>query len=112
MLFEKHLDVIDREAAQLCAVSDALWDNPEMPLGEYEAAELITGVMERYGFTEDFESLLTKWVEAWTTHYDSIKFGQELDPFTGIPSPSSQWYSSCMLLYVYAVRRLGLLATT
>ena len=68
--------------------------------------------MERYGFTEDFESLLTKWVEAWTTHYDSIKFGQELDPFTGIPSPSSQWYSSCMLLYVYAVRRLGLLTTT
>ena len=51
MLFEKHLSVIDREAAQLCAVSDALWDNPEMPLGEYEAAELITGVMERYGFT-------------------------------------------------------------
>ena len=51
MLFEKHLGVIDREAAQLCAVSDALWDNPEMPLGEYEAAELITHLMERYGFT-------------------------------------------------------------
>ena len=64
--------------------------------------------MEKYGYTEDFLRLLTLWVEAWTEHYDVIKFGQELDPFTGVPSPSSQWYSSCMLLYVYGAKRLGI----
>jgi len=51
MKFEKYLQVIDAEKKTLCAVSDALWDNPEMALGEYAAAELITGVLEDYGFT-------------------------------------------------------------
>ena len=65
--------------------------------------------MEKYGWHDDFEKLLTIWVEAWTEHSDKIKFGQELDPFTGIPSPCSQWYSSCMLLYIYAVKKLGII---
>ena len=51
MRFENHLEVIDREKEQLCAVADALWENPELAMGEYAAAELITGVMEKHGFT-------------------------------------------------------------
>ena len=51
MKFEKHLQKVDREAEKLCSVSDALWDNPETALGEYAAEELITGVLESYGFT-------------------------------------------------------------
>ena len=65
--------------------------------------------MEKYGYTEDFERLLKIWVTQWTKYYDTIKFGQELDPITGVPSPSSEWYSSCMLLYVYAAKRLGII---
>ena len=41
-----------------------------------------------------------------------IDLGQRLvpiDPVTGEPTKSSEWYSSCMLAYVYAVRRLGLI---
>lgn len=64
--------------------------------------------MDKYGMEKDFDNICEKWVEAWTNHYDTIKFGQELDPHTGIPSASSQWYSSCMLFYVYSVRRLGI----
>lgn len=95
------------------SVSDPTWKkHTESNCWGYFSQGLIalrtTRWMERYGFTEDFEKLLTKWVEAWTAHYDRIKFGQELDPITGEPSPSSEWYSSCMLLYVYAVRRLGI----
>lgn len=62
--------------------------------------------MERYGFTEDFERLCRRWVKAWTEHYGEMKFGQELDPVTGTPTKSSEWYSSTMLFYLYAVQRL------
>ena len=64
--------------------------------------------MDFYGLTGDFDLLLRRWLDAWTDCFDHMKFGQELDPFTGVPSPSSEWYSSCMLLYLYAARRLGL----
>lgn len=64
--------------------------------------------MDKYGYSEDFDHLCRKWVEAWTRCYGKIKLGQELDPFTGEPSTSSEWYSSCMLFYIYAARRLGL----
>jgi len=68
----------------------------------------LTMWMDAYGYSKDFDHICRKWLEAWTLHYDSLKFGQELDPHTGIPSPCSQWYSSCMLFYLYAARRLQL----
>ena len=64
--------------------------------------------MDRYGYSEDFDYILKKWVESWTEHYDRIKFAQEIDPITGIPTNSSEWYSSCMLNYIYGAKRLGL----
>ena len=64
--------------------------------------------MDRYGYGKDFDHLCRKWIEAWTSCYERFKLGQELDPFTGEPSKSSEWYSSCMLFYLYASRRLGL----
>ena len=65
--------------------------------------------MDEYGWGEDFDHLCLRWVEAWTRCYDRFKLGQELDPFTGEPSVCSEWYSSCMLFYIYAVRRLNLI---
>ena len=65
--------------------------------------------MDNYGWSEDFDHLCEKWIEAWTRAYDSFKLGQELDPFTGTPSECSEWYSSCMLFYIYAARRLTLI---
>ncbi|MBQ3132663.1 MAG: alpha-L-rhamnosidase [Clostridia bacterium] len=64
--------------------------------------------MDDYGFSADFDHLCNRWIEAWTRCYDTVKLGQELDPLTGEPSSCSEWYSSCMLFYLYAARRLGL----
>ncbi len=64
--------------------------------------------MDYYGWSEDYEYILSKWLETWTEHFDEIKLAQEIDPVTGIPTKSSEWYSSCMLNYVYAARRLKL----
>ena len=63
--------------------------------------------MDDYGLTAEFDTLCRVWLERWTACFDTLKFGQELDPHTGDPSPSSEWYSSCMLFYMYAARRLG-----
>lgn len=65
--------------------------------------------MDFYGLSGEFDILAGKWVQAWTRCYDTMKLGQELDPFTGEPSDCSQWYSSCMLFYVYSAKRLGYL---
>lgn len=63
--------------------------------------------MDFYGFEKDFDVVCRKFVEGWTNAYDKVKFAQELDPITGEPTNSSEWYSSCMLFYIYAAKRLG-----
>ena len=62
--------------------------------------------MDAYGWQADMDLVCEKWLEAWTTHFDTIHLAQELDPISGIPTKSSQWYSSCMLGYLWAARRL------
>lgn len=63
------------------------------------------GRKRKYGFSAELERLCEAWVTAWTEHFDEFKLGQELDPITGVPSPSSEWYSSTMLFYIYAVEK-------
>jgi len=64
--------------------------------------------MDEYGMAEDFDILCEKWLKAWTACFDYFKLGQELDPITGEPSISSEWYSSVMLFYWYAAQRLNI----
>ena len=62
--------------------------------------------MDAYGWQDDFDYILTKWLETWTSHFDEIQLAQEIDPITGAPTLSSPWYSSCMLVYLWAAKRL------
>ena len=62
--------------------------------------------MDYYGMDEDFDHICKKWIQAWNNCFDDLKLGQELDPITGIPTKSSEWYSSTMLMYLYATQRL------
>lgn len=62
--------------------------------------------MEKYGYEAELDNLCKKWVEVWTDNFDSIKMAQEIDPLTGIPTRTSEWYSSTMLFYLFAVKRL------
>ncbi len=65
--------------------------------------------MDHYGKSEDLEELMRRWIFAFVRQ-DEIPFGQELHPVSGRPSVSSRWYSSSMLFFVSAVRRLQLLS--
>ena len=51
MKFEKYLGIVDQRADLFCGISDALWDEAELPFGEYKAADLLTGILEKEGFT-------------------------------------------------------------
>ena len=62
--------------------------------------------MDHYGYGKDLEHIMHQWVHA-VASTDDIRFSQELHPITGRPSTSSQWYSSIMLFYIAACRRLG-----
>ena len=65
--------------------------------------------MDKYGFGDDLDYIAGKWLDAWTNSYGSFNMGQELDPISGKPSPSSEWYSSCMLFYIWAAKRLKII---
>jgi len=62
--------------------------------------------MEKYGRKKELEENMLKWISAWCAS-DSIQFGQELDPFTGKPSQSSEYYSSTMIFFLESAKRLG-----
>lgn len=51
MLYEKYLNVIDEKSDDVCAITDALWDDPELSFGEYKAVRLLTKALEENGFT-------------------------------------------------------------
>ncbi len=64
--------------------------------------------MPRYGREKEMHEMMRAWVKAWTNCFDTMPFGQELDPYSGKPSDCSSWYSATMLYYLHAVRELGL----
>ncbi len=64
--------------------------------------------MDKYGFTAELDRICVKALECLSDNFEILKLGQELDPITGIPSQSSEWYSTAMLFFVYAARRLGI----
>lgn len=65
--------------------------------------------MDDYGYGADLDRLCDVWLRAWTNCFDRVKLGQELHPTTGEPSKASEWYSSCMLFYIYSARRLKII---
>ena len=62
--------------------------------------------MDYYNMSNEFDYICRMWLKAWTDCFEEFKLGQEIDPITGKPSKASEWYSSCMLMYVYAKKRL------
>lgn len=62
--------------------------------------------MKYYGLEHELHENMEKWLAAWTGA--SKPYGQELDPFTGIPSDCSPWYSATMLFYLASAKELGI----
>ena len=65
--------------------------------------------MDDYNFSKDYDHLLEMWIKGLVNNYRNNPMSQELDPINGLSSGASIWYSSSMLLFIYAVRRLNLI---
>ena len=77
--------------------------------GYYSQALLVlrsTLWMERYGLFAEHREVMKRFLDGWTRAFDKLKLGQELDPITAEPSSASEWYSSCMLTCLYAIKLL------
>ena len=51
MLYEKYLSEVDRQAHDICALADAIWDNAETAYREYESSRLLCEKLEKEGFS-------------------------------------------------------------
>ncbi|MCR5350201.1 MAG: hypothetical protein K6E20_04325 [Acholeplasmatales bacterium] len=64
--------------------------------------------MDYYGYIKDYDYILYQWLDRFIMDFNNNPFGQELDPETGDSSGASLWYSSSLLLFLYAIKRLKL----
>ena len=62
--------------------------------------------MDHYGKGTEYDAMLENWAHAYAAQQGEAQFCQELDPVTGEMVDCSRWYSSAMLTYLYALRRL------
>ena len=95
------------------SISDESRDAHKMPnsWGYYSQALIALRCnlwMDDYGFNKEYDHILLKWAEGFKNNFNTKPFSQELDPITGISTNSSIWYSSSMLLYMLAYKRLNL----
>ena len=60
---------IDQAAAELCAISDDIFDHPELSGREYHACEVLTAFLERAGFRVEkgVGGLETAFRATWST---------------------------------------------
>ncbi len=96
------------------AICDKSWKSHKMAnsWGYYSQALIALRCnlwMDEYEYSDDYNHLLSKWVEGLVKNYETNPMSQELDPITGVASSASPWYSTSMLLFIYAVRRLKLI---
>ena len=51
MKFEKYLNIVDQKSDVICGASDAIWDLAELSYGEYKSSALLADILEKEGFT-------------------------------------------------------------
>ncbi len=96
------------------SISDKSFKDHKMPnsWGYYSQALIALRCslwMDYYGYKKDYDELLYKWLDKLIEYYDTLPFGQELDPKSGECSGASLNYSTSIILFLYAIRRLKLL---
>ena len=55
-MYEEFLKAIDEHSEEICGISDAIYDNPEIAFKEYFASSLLKDALKAHGF-EIYENL-------------------------------------------------------
>ena len=98
MIYEQYLGVIDRKADTICAVSDGLWDHPELPFREYASMELLAGSLKKEGFTvtRGVGGLPTAFKATYGTGHPAMGILAEYDALSGLNQAANVAEPSCV----------------
>ena len=80
------LAVIDRESTRFCAMSDAIWDHPELGYHEFFAAKTYIQALRDYGFEveENLKGIPTAFCGTYGTGHPVIGILGEFDALDGL----------------------------
>ena len=86
MDFEKYFAAIDANREKILAVSDAVWETPELAFGEYESAETIIRALEDLGFrvTRNVADIPTAFTAQFGSGKPSIGILAEFDALSAL----------------------------
>ena len=84
------LHTIDAHANTFTAISDAIWDEPELSLKEFKAAALYTDALEKLGFTvqKNLCGIETAFSGSYGSGHPVIGILGEFDALSGLSQQS------------------------
>ena len=95
-MYEKHLGIIDEKKEDVCRVSDALWDNPEIAFEENFAADIICDLLKNNGFeiTRGVAGIPTAFTAVFGSGKPSLGILAEYDGLSGMSQDANVSYKS------------------
>lgn len=83
---KKLCEWIDRKKEEAFAISDYLWEYPELSMQEYEAAEKLTAFLQKEGFAVEkgVAGLPTAFIASWGKGAPVLAFSSEYDALPGL----------------------------
>ena len=98
------LHAIDAHVNTFTAISDAIWDEPELSLKEFKAAALYTDALEKLGFTvqKNLCGIETAFSGSYGSGHPVIGILGEFDALSGLSQQSTGTNNSCIqVLYKF-----------
>ena len=88
-MYENFLKVIDENAEEICGISDAIYDKPELAFKEYFASSLLKDALRAHGFEiyENLAGIPTAFKAVYGKGYPNIGVLAEFD---GLPGMSQE----------------------
>lgn len=85
-MFEEYLEIIEDQAAELCRLSDAIWDNPETAFSEDVSSKLLADFLEKEGFAirNPVFGIKTAFTASFGSGSPVIGFLGEFDALSGL----------------------------
>lgn len=85
-MYEQYLKVIDDSSEEICGISDAIYDNPEIAFKEYFASKLIKDALRSHGFEiyENLAGMPTAFKAVYGKGYPNIGVLAEYDGLSGM----------------------------
>ena len=98
MLYQKYLKTIDEKAEVIRGVANGIWDHAETAFGEYESMELLSGALEKEGFTvtRGVANIPTAFKATYGSGHPAIGILAEYDALEGLNQAANATQPTCI----------------